>query len=841
MERQADTSRTAPTMATDTPDPRTFETWEDAFQHPIPVVRKLEQQLRNNAHDNREKLRSLVGASYRSLLNTAETIIDMEVRMGQVETRLSRVGQSCNSRGLERISNNAGKMDTHNRSRGQSTPSRWKEPLDAERYTFASQLSVLRNAPLVATRLMKREGSYLLIAKVLVISRLLHKSLSQTAHKPPIVDQHWERLLSVRRKLLRRIDKRLASTNGEATSLVESMCAYALATSSTPTDVLHHFHKMRLEKMNSELRAGSDELAKHGISALKLCIQTCLDTQTIFPRRLADSLAKLKTHPLIRDPEVRALYELNLDVHDRWLSDEAQNYTPWPRHDELQRPEAERILHRWSKDAVTAFLKGVKEALEGEERLHEVANLRQELIETWILSGSRMAGVKSANVLDDLRDIMNDKLESIVRSRIDGLQAVVSELTTQLDTVAASKEPVALSLWSTIDKASDLSNGAQAFKSNILNTYQGRDDSVMNVASAFDGWMESVLEVKSIVKSMKEARWDDTFTEDMDDGSDDDLGDSKQTLLSDDDPKLLEEATQEALTEAMQNLGRSFSAMTKMTKASDGGDAGDSIQKATFILRIVREIGDRIPRLRLQERATPLASPFTADILQPLYTTLASHIAQPNLSMYKTSLVSSLEKKTKSYVLWEGHPPLPSQPSPSAFRFLRGLEKSMGAIGSDLWAPSCVSVLKSRVAGELIGLIGEQVDAMTAQGQDDDRDVEKPEREAEGEREEEKEGEGEEAKGEKEEKDGANAATKNEDKVKAAESLTELKKQRFKQLLFDLLYIQRFVEPNGGEENFTTLREKADVTDLDEAAMGRLRKNAADYAKKTYLLFALLS
>jgi hypothetical protein len=48
-------------MASETPDPRTFQTWEDAFQYPIPVVRKLEQQLRNNADENREKLRSLVG------------------------------------------------------------------------------------------------------------------------------------------------------------------------------------------------------------------------------------------------------------------------------------------------------------------------------------------------------------------------------------------------------------------------------------------------------------------------------------------------------------------------------------------------------------------------------------------------------------------------------------------------------------------------------------------------------------------------------------------------------------------------------------------------------------
>ncbi|KAI4649522.1 hypothetical protein J4E93_003842 [Alternaria ventricosa] len=795
-------------MATETPDPRTFQTWEDAFQYPIPIVRKLEQQLRNNADDNREKLRSLVGASYRSLLDTAGTIIDMEVRMEQVESRLSRVGQSCNSRGLDKITNNAGKMDTHTRSR------------DAERYTFAAQLAVMRNAPVVMTRLMKREGSYLLIAKVLVISRLLHKSLSQSDNKAPIVNQLWERLLSVRRKLLRRIDKRLSNTNGETASLLESMCAYALATSSTPTDVLHHFHKMRLDKMNSELRAGGDELAKHGISALKLCIQTCLDTQTVFPRRLAEALAKLKAQPLIQDPDVRGLYELNLDVHDRWLGDEARNYTPWPRHDELQRPEAERIMHRWSKDAIAAFLKGVQKALEGEERLKEVADLRQELIETWILSGSRMAGVKSANVLDDLRDTMNDKLEGIVRSRTHGLQTVITELTTRLDTVASTDKVVAPSLWDTTTKASDLSNGAQNFKSAILNTYQGRDESVISVTSAFDKWMESILEVKGIVKSMKEARWDDTFADDVDDESDDELGDSKQALLSDDDPKLLEEATQEALSEAMQNLSQSFNTIVKKS------DGEQSTQKATFMLRVVREIGDRIPRLRLQDKATPLASPFTSEILQPLHTTLALCVTQPSVEAYKTSLEGSLKVKTNSHILWEGHPPLPSQPSPSAFRFLRGLNKDMGALGSDVWAPGSVEVLKSSVAAEVVKTVQEHLGAISAPTKEQSPSVEKKDEDKEEERVEDSK---------------TTDDSEKADVTPPSPSHSEAREQRVKQLLFDLLYIQRFVGDTGADAKLTALVQKTNTVELDEVAMTRLRKNAADYAKKTYLLFALLA
>jgi hypothetical protein len=703
-----------------------------------------------------------------------------------------------------------------------------------ERYTFASQLSVLRNAPTVMMRLLKDDTQYLLTAKILVISRLLHKALSQSDTKPPIADQLWERLVSIRRKLLRRIDKRLAAAEGESTSLVESMCAYALVTSSTPTDVLKHFHKVRLDKVVNGLKAGGQELAKHGISALRLCIQTCLDTQTIFPRRLAEALAKLKTQPLVQDSDVRGLYELNLDVHDRWLGDEARNYTPWPRHDELQRPETEKILHRWSKDAIAAFMKGVKSALQDEQRLNEVASLRQELIETWILSGSRMAGVKSANVLDDLRDTMNEKLEFIMRSRTQGLQDVVSELTGQLDTLNLSGSSSASSLWDTTTRATDLSNGAQLFKTAVVNTHQGRSPAVVAVASAFDKWMGSVLEIKGIVKSMKEARWDDTFADDVDENSDDDLEETKQTLLSEDDPRLLEDATQEALNDTLQNLGTSLTKTIEDSMASKDG----SVLKAVFILRVVREIGDRLPNLRLQAKSSPIATPFTPEILRPLRTTIAAHIAQPAVTAYQKSLIAS-PRASQSHILWEGNPPLPNQSSPGTFKFLRELQRRMADIGSDLWAPDSVSVLKGRVADEVTRVLEEHIGSIKALSVQDDHKSSQPTVPSD---------EADEVKT-TEETDETKEATNSEEKVETSESVdsvsavtNELIAQKLKQVYFDALYIQRFTTiTETGTQAMNNLLKSIDVEGLDDASVKRLRKNAMDFAKKTYLLFALLA
>lgn len=58
-------------MANHIPDPRTLETWEDAFQYPIPAVSGMEKKLRANVRENHEKLRTLVG--YEVCRHTSES------------------------------------------------------------------------------------------------------------------------------------------------------------------------------------------------------------------------------------------------------------------------------------------------------------------------------------------------------------------------------------------------------------------------------------------------------------------------------------------------------------------------------------------------------------------------------------------------------------------------------------------------------------------------------------------------------------------------------------------------------------------------------------------------
>ncbi|OCK76957.1 hypothetical protein K432DRAFT_334748, partial [Lepidopterella palustris CBS 459.81] len=812
-------------MTTESPDPRSFKTWDDAFQYAVPVVRKLEHQLRANANDNREKLRTLAGASYRELLGTAERIIEMEGNMQQMETTLGKVGQRCNSRVVDRISSNHAKLDKH-----------WRA-LDQERYAFASQLAVLQSCPNVIERLLRKRMSSLLVAKVLVISRLLHKALSQSKNKPPFVDHLRDQFGSLRRRLLARIDKQLSSSNADASVLVENMCAFSLATSSTPSDVLRHFHHIRMETI-AEFLGKRENVQENILKALRLLVKTLQDTQTIFPRRLADSLAKLKSHPLIQDPDIQAITELNLDIHERWIAYEARNYTPQPRHDELQKTEAEKFLRSWAKQAIFSFLKGMKTVLSNVQDLRAVALLRKELLQTWLASSSKVPGLKSSAVLDDLRDAMNDRLCSIVRIRAQGLHTITLTISNILETFPSQDSEPNNSIWTGTTTFMDTSNGAESFKRAIINQSHGRSDSVLRIISIYEHWAESVREVKSIIKEMKELRWEDDFGDDENDLDNDDFGiDSIQLLLSNDDPRSLDEALQDALSDALTDLRQDL-------KTSIGQLASDSrnpsLPRAIFLLRVLREVGERLPTVyakdsgsRLGSGSLSLSRPFDSTLIEPLHYILADAALQPALKSYK----SSLQKLTRSnhasgHMLWESVPPLPAQPSPGTFRFLYTLIKEMGARGDDLWAPGAVRVLKNVGGKEVNELLVDCVETIMAQYGISHTNPPN---------------------------DNANGTTTTPDmpgeetgQQKARPTSqsglnSEVQKIKLTQLVFDALYLQRCLSLSSSHNSFPSdanleklVERLCKAADIDETGQARFHKSVAEYWKRTYMLFALL-
>ncbi|KAF6241450.1 hypothetical protein HO173_000160 [Letharia columbiana] len=456
-------------MAAEAPDPKTFGSWEEAFQYPVPAVRGMERQLRRDIDSNREKLRTLVGASYRDLLGTAESIIEMGGQMHDLETYMGEISKRCNTRILDKKASN---LRT------------WTEEVGApntERYSFASQLAVLRSCPDVISRLFKSGGSVLLAAKVLVISRLLHTKLSQRRNPPPFLDDLRNRLASLRRRLLGRIDRRLKSLEISRDVLVEAMCAFSLATSSSPKDVIRHYHHMRLEAISENMSQDGDG-HDNVLLALRLYVKTLKDTQAVIPTQLARALERLKLVPLFKSQDVYSLIELNLDVHERWIGDDIRTFTPYIRHDDLTKAEAERSLKQWAKSAFGSFLAGLRNRIEDVEDPERLVDLRRQVLELWLSNHQHSTGVDSAETLDGLRHVFNLQSTRLIQSRASKLDRVGLIVKNVLQNWQAGVSDLTPSLWDSSMTSMEFENGGKSFRERLASRFTGKNEPLNKVS-----------------------------------------------------------------------------------------------------------------------------------------------------------------------------------------------------------------------------------------------------------------------------------------------------------------------------------------------------------------------
>lgn len=590
--------------------------------------------------------------------------------------------------------------------------------------------------------------------------------------------------------------------------MLESMCAFSLATSSTPSDVLRHFHHVRLESITRLVHEGRTS-QQHLPRALKLYVRTLVDTQSIFPKRLADALVRLKARPLLQDGEIQAIVELNLDVHKRWIADEVRNFTPWPRHDELSKQDAERLLRTWAKQAVKAFLDSTRGVLAEQDDPKTVLDVRREMLETWLSSSNRGLGVDPSSVLDDLREVINDRLRGLLTDRATRLNSITSELAQILDSWNSSTEDQVTSLWDPSTTSIDTSNGAPAFKKAIIERSHGLGYSLLQLIATYDQWAQSLEGAYAIIKEMKDTKWDDDLNADDDEDLD---FESKQILLSEDDPRTLEDSLKEALSASFDQLQKEVEALVSRNLETE-----DAASKAILIVRALREISRRLGSLSAANRRTIISSTvFPQSVTEQLHLTIAKVVSESPISFFRTSLQKlPLSRRPRARALWEGSPALPVQPSVGTFKFLNTLNQEMVGRGGDLWSPGAVGVLKKHIASESATVLGESIKAIKNAVKEN---------------------------GETENGEDANADAE-ETKKEQLPPNADVQKEKLTHLLFDVFYLQRaFLHKTAEESPFKTLeRVLQEESGVDGTAVDRLKKNAGDYWRKTYLLFALLS
>lgn len=690
--------------------------------------------------------------------------------------------------------------------------------VDADKRASGAQLSLLHLCAATISRLLRRRGSLLLIAKLFVVSRLLHKTSSQQKAVPPFLETLRTQLVSLRQTLLKRIRKFLGSANSTADDTIEALAAYCLATSSSSDDAIRHFRDVRLGVIDSQL-ATTDLSGENVLKAFLLYIRTLQTSKVLLSRRLSDVLSKLKARPIMTDPEIRGLDDLGIDTLGRWAASEVTNFTPWIKLSELSKSDAEKMIKQWSSQAFQAVIKGCRKTLGNWQSFSDLLVLRKNTMELWLTSRSSTPTHSSLGVLEGIRSIFNEQLTRVLSSQAAKLELFGQETSSKVSYWESSEHPHAQSLWDHNLISLDYSNGAAAFKQSVMDKLLGRDEDISTALKGYQAWRSDIESCRQSVDDLRRTKWADFLDEGEDEDSEVDIA----AMLNDDDPKLLQNALQAAFRQSLDNLQNSFS------DTSEAFGQSNRNAKAAYLLRLIRLVRRDLPAEFISSDFS-----FSGCIVPKLQQTLATELVAHTTPLSLPD--GSRPKRLPGRSLWEGDPELPVQPSSYTFKFLRRLVESMDQSGPDLWDLSTAQALKRTLQEELSKSITatlQNLESTTVEN-----DAPKPESNSESKFQSE-ESPTENGSKPDNHKQPESEAT-NKDKDVSEIHLCDLKIQLF----FDTVYLKdifavKDLEHNKLADTVEQLRSSLD-SGSDKGVSKTMEESAHEYWKRTKLLFGLL-
>ena len=719
--------------------------------------------------------------------------------MHRVERHLGDISIRCNSKLQERSAVNSCRLMSSKSTRKASELffavfvdiDRF-QPLGHQGYANASQLSILQNCPNVIKRLLKKDGSILLAAKVLIISRLLHKTLA-SHHATPFVEETRIRLGKLRQRLLSSIDRRLAAVSLAVPDLIEAMCAYSLATSSSSADILRHFHRTRSEAISTMLdRSEFDSPA--ALQSLKLWILTLESTQSIFSRQLSNALLKLKATPLLNDPAIQGIMEFDLDIHGSWIGDDINNFVPYVRHDDLPVSAASQQLSSWAPTALETLLLGIANMLDTTTDMQVVVNARQSLLQLWFSESGNVVGISKSAVLEGLRQVFIARLTNLVRAQGEAVGEVRNGITQRLHTWnSIGKDNERPTIWDRSTVFVDISSGAGKVTKILREGFYGNTEAVRQATEMYQNWLRSTNGMSEAIDALKNAKWDDVdFEPDVEEEDAEDI----LEVLRKDDPSILAKEMQDSLLQGFQAL-QDF--VGKTTEHIHSGEHSGA--KAAYILRILREIKENLPK-PVRNRQLAFSS------ISTLHEAIAKPVVRALIADHEESIKKAIHRRNvRGKATWDGTPALPVLPSPWTFRFFRALSLALTDIGPDIWTTDAMRELKSLLRQAL-----ESIFLASSEGEHEN-----------GTKEDTFQAPGEE-----------NPTTEDASRIAAND--------RGLQQVFDLQYLEAATMDGANQDDgLVKFRQRIEKEhDMPAGSAERLRTSSAEYWKRTWLLFGLL-
>ncbi|KAI4179588.1 MAG: hypothetical protein LQ346_007165 [Caloplaca aetnensis] len=577
--------------------------------------------------------------------------------------------------------------------------------------------------------------------------------------------------------------------------------------------------------------------------ALGLFVKTLRDCLDIVPMQLARALEQLKASPLLHSPDLRSLIELNLEIHQQWLGEDINGFTPYIRHDDLRKPDATKLLQQWAKNVFSTFLGHLRHKVGTVSDPAVVVDLRHGMLELWFSNQRHLTGVDTSEVLDGVRDAFNNRLQDLIHQHCADLGNVASAISSLLERWEAGVSDACPTMWDHAITSTDYSSGGQVLKEALLIRAYGRTAPVDAVSVAYAKWLIGIRSLEDVIKKLREKRWMDEL-DDLDD--DDDVLENKQILLSEDDPRLLQDTLQEGVEQTFHKLRHQMRLHTEDLQAPDDFSRSPTAgHKSSFLLRVWRVFTSGVP----SSYPNPsLESTFTRD-LQAQVSKVVLH--QPLIRCERRVGKISHQHQLQARVLWEGNPQLPVLPSPYAFRLLHDLVRSMAGFGADIWTPQAIKILQQQLSQSLAPVMGRFPEGKTTvngHGPGSPPNINQVSDEAEAANNSHPSNEQDNADNDNEEHSDSKEAqppvpdgdAPNEPKGPSGQVVRDIRIQR----LFDTLYLQNATGTARSDVNDALDHTQSTIEEhlqLSPADTKRLKKSAEAYWTRTKLLFALLA
>lgn len=624
------------------------------------------------------------------------------------------------------------------------------------------------------------------------------------------LDTIRSRLAGLRRKLLIRIDRILERQEITEEALLGAMCAFILATSSSATDVLRHYHQVRLEFLGKQAR-DDRSINVSLLQTLQYVIQTLKDTKTYIPGKLAQALQAIKATPIFQCEELHSVKELKLDVHERWIDEDIKMFIPYIRDVELKKAEAGRVTKDWSKQAFLLFSTILQGRLRSITDATAIVKHRQQILGLWFSTSQRSLGVDTEGVFEKLHDVFITQTIRLIQSQTISLQSTTKAIEDTLYQWTKHSLDNSSTLWASSIIGKELSSGGKAFTDLVFARFNGRYEASEAPSIEYKLWLQRIGHLDQMMNEIRETKWDGVI-DNMED--DDDSLEDKLVILSGDDPRLLQDEFREILRKSFTSLQDSIKRFASELVEPNRGE------KAAYLLRVWKDVRYQLPP---SHRDSDVDVGSISD-LQELMATLAIH---GPLSTSKKLMIKAHHEQPESKALWDGDPQSPIFPASWVFRLLHDVVHSMTSLGSDIWDAPTTDILRGQLrVGLASHFKGSLISVLETDGGQSGSAAESIQKHHECDEE----------------------HLPNGEMVSDRQTAPmDVNQDSRTQLLFDMLYLDVTTARGGGigdriNDDLAGLLQVVEIeVGLDEGSRRRMRRSAEEYWKRTSLMFALLA